>query len=160
MATLIPSFNSCSMRMTPGERRLGQRLEEKLEDDYLLWYDVPLGKKQLHLDFIVLHPSRGLFILEVKDWKLDTIQNINPSTVTLLKESDRSPQSSEETAIAHANISRSVACRRRSYCHTCAVPLRGSKLRAASPRVGHRPSKVESEKILRHSEGLTTDHTN
>ncbi len=74
------------MRMTPGERRLAQRLEEKLEDDYLLWYDVPVGKKQLHPDFIVLHPSRGLFILEVKDWKLATIQNINPSTVTLLTE--------------------------------------------------------------------------
>ncbi|MHC5726439.1 MAG: 3'-5' exonuclease, partial [Nostoc sp.] len=86
MTTLIPSFNSCSMRMTPGERRLAQRLEEKLEDDYLLWYDVPVGKKQLHPDFIVLHPSRGLFILEVKDWKLETIQNINPSTVTLLTE--------------------------------------------------------------------------
>lgn len=74
------------MRMTPGERRLAQRLEEKLESDYLLWYDVPVGKKQLHPDFIVLHPSRGLFILEVKDWKLDTIQSINPSTVTLLTE--------------------------------------------------------------------------
>ena len=86
MATLIPSFNSCSIRMTPGERRLAQRLEEKLEDDYLLWYDVPVGKKQLHPDFIVLHPSRGLFILEVKDWKLDNIQSINPSTVTLLTE--------------------------------------------------------------------------
>lgn len=86
MATLIPSFNSCSMKMTPGEKRLAQRLEEKLENDYLLWYDVPVGKKQLHPDFIVLHPSRGLFILEVKDWKLDTIQSINPSTVTLLTE--------------------------------------------------------------------------
>ncbi len=86
MATLIPSFNSCSMRMTPGEKRLAQRMEEKLEDDYLLWYDVPVGKKQLHPDFIVLHPSRGLFILEVKDWKLDTIQSINPSTVTIITE--------------------------------------------------------------------------
>ncbi|OUL24010.1 DNA helicase II [Nostoc sp. RF31YmG] len=86
MATLIPSFNSCSMRMTPGESRLAQRLEEKLEDGYLLWYDVPVGRKQLHPDFIVLHPSRGLFILEVKDWKLDTIKSINPSTVTLLTE--------------------------------------------------------------------------
>nr|MDZ8061242.1 3'-5' exonuclease [Nostoc sp. EkiNYC01] len=74
------------MRMTPGERRLAQRLEEKLENDYLLWYDVPVGKKQLHPDFIVLHPSRGLFILEVKDWKLDNIQSTNPSTVTLLTE--------------------------------------------------------------------------
>ncbi|YAF99226.1 MAG: 3'-5' exonuclease (plasmid) [Nodularia sp. CChRGM 3473] len=61
-------------------------MEEKLEDDYLLWYDVPIGKKQLHPDFIVLHPSRGLFILEVKDWKLDTIQSINPSTITIITE--------------------------------------------------------------------------
>lgn len=72
------------MRMTPGERRLAQRMEEKLDDDYLLWYDVPVGKKQLHPDFIVLHPSRGLFILEVKDWKLDTIQTVNPSTFTII----------------------------------------------------------------------------
>ncbi|MEA5621178.1 3'-5' exonuclease [Cronbergia sp. UHCC 0137] len=70
--------------MTPGERRLAQRMEEKLDDDYLLWYDVPIGKKQLHPDFIVLHPSRGLFILEVKDWKQDTIQTVNPSTFTII----------------------------------------------------------------------------
>ncbi|MDB9440270.1 nuclease-related domain-containing protein [Sphaerospermopsis kisseleviana CS-549] len=65
--------------MTSGERRLAQRMEEKLDDDYLLWYDVPIGKKQLHPDFIVLHPSRGLFILEVKDWKLDKIKSKFPS---------------------------------------------------------------------------------
>ncbi|BAZ33829.1 hypothetical protein NIES4074_63430 (plasmid) [Cylindrospermum sp. NIES-4074] len=46
MSTLIPSFNSCSAEMTPGERRLAQRLEEKLEDDYSVWYDVPIGKNQ------------------------------------------------------------------------------------------------------------------
>jgi hypothetical protein len=69
MATLIPALNSCLSQMTAGEKRLAARLEAKLEDDYLLWYDVPIGPKQLHPDFIVLHPSRGLFILEVKDWK-------------------------------------------------------------------------------------------
>ncbi|MDP3165898.1 MAG: NERD domain-containing protein, partial [Hydrogenophaga sp.] len=41
MATLIPSFGSCVSRMTSGERRLAERLEQKLDDDYLLWYDVP-----------------------------------------------------------------------------------------------------------------------
>lgn len=78
MATLIPSFNSCTSRMTSGEKRLAQRLEAKLEDDYLLWYDVPVGPKCLHPDFIILHPSRGIFVLEVKDWKLDTIQSVDP----------------------------------------------------------------------------------
>jgi UvrD-like helicase C-terminal domain/Nuclease-related domain/AAA domain len=59
--------------MTPGERKLAERLEQKLDDDYLLWYDVPVGPKQSHPDFVVLNPRRGLLILETKDWKLDTI---------------------------------------------------------------------------------------
>ncbi len=83
MALLIPSFNQCSRRMTPGERRLAQRLDDALEDDYLVWYDVPIGPKQRHPDFLILHPSRGLVVLEVKDWKLNSIEAISPATVTL-----------------------------------------------------------------------------
>ena len=74
MATLIPALGTCTARMTSGERRLAERLESKLDDDYLLWYDVPIGPKQTHPDFVVLHPRRGLLILETKDWKLETIQ--------------------------------------------------------------------------------------
>ena len=70
--------------MTPGERRFAQRLEAKLEDDYLCWYDVPIGQSMRHPDFVVLHPKRGLLILEVKDWKLDTIQSITKTDVSLL----------------------------------------------------------------------------
>jgi len=84
MATLIPAFGNCSPRMTHGERRLAQRLEEKLENDYLLWFDVPIGPKRLHPDFIILHPSRGLFVLEVKDWTLNTIKNVSPTTISCL----------------------------------------------------------------------------
>lgn len=84
MATLIPSFHHCAMRMTPGERRLGQRLEEKLPDECLLWYDVPIAPHRLHPDFIILHPGRGLFILEVKDWKIDQIQKVTPEKVELI----------------------------------------------------------------------------
>ena len=74
MATLIPAIGSCVQRMTGGERRLAERLEQKLDDDYLLWYDVPVGPKQSHPDFVVMHPRRGLLILETKDWKLETIR--------------------------------------------------------------------------------------
>jgi hypothetical protein len=84
MATLIPSYSSCASRMTSGERRFAQRLEAKLEDDYLCWFDVPIGQSMRHPDFVVLHPKRGLLILEVKDWKLDTIQSITKSDVSLL----------------------------------------------------------------------------
>ncbi|MDR3454954.1 MAG: 3'-5' exonuclease [Rhodoferax sp.] len=74
MATLIPSMGTCVSRMTGGERRLAERLEQKLDDDYLLWYDVPIGPRHLHPDFVVMHPRRGLLILEVKDWSPKTIQ--------------------------------------------------------------------------------------
>jgi hypothetical protein len=83
MATLIPSLSSCTRRMTPGERRFAQRLEEKLEDDYLCWYDVPIGPKQHHPDFILLHPGRGLLIVEVKDWTLETIHAADRVSFTL-----------------------------------------------------------------------------
>ena len=79
-AVLIPAFSSCSQRMTPGERRLAQRLQEKLEGDYLLWYNVPVGQKRRYPDFILLHPLRGLIILEVKDWSLDNIQSATPDS--------------------------------------------------------------------------------
>lgn len=75
MATLIPSLSTCASRMTAGERRLAERLEQKLDDDYLVWYDVPVGPKQSHPDFVLLHPRRGLLILETKHWKLDTIRS-------------------------------------------------------------------------------------
>ena len=74
MAILIPSMGACVARMTSGERRVAERLEAKLDADYLLWYDVPVGPRHTHPDFVVLHPSRGILVLEVKDWKLSTIQ--------------------------------------------------------------------------------------
>lgn len=69
--------------MTPGERRFAHRLEDKLEDDYLCWYDVPIGPKQRHPDFVVFHPRRGLLVLEVKDWKLESIHAFDRNAVTL-----------------------------------------------------------------------------
>ncbi|GAB4365443.1 MAG: nuclease-related domain-containing DEAD/DEAH box helicase [Methylohalobius crimeensis] len=84
MANLIPSLNSCVSRMQAGERRFARRLESLLEDDYLCWYELPVGKRQRYTDFIVLHPLRGLLLLEVKDWKLDTIRKIDKASVTLM----------------------------------------------------------------------------
>lgn len=80
MSTLIPSLSTCVSRMTQGERRLAERLEQKLDSDYLIWFDVPVGPRQSHPDFVVLHPRRGLLILEVKDWRLDTIREANKQT--------------------------------------------------------------------------------
>lgn len=89
MATLIPAYSSCASRMTSGERRLAQRLEAKLDDDYLCWYDVPIGTRHLHPDFVVLHPNRGFLVLEVKDWKLENIIEIDRDRVVLATDAGR-----------------------------------------------------------------------
>jgi hypothetical protein len=91
--------------MTSGERRFAQRLEAKLEQDYLCWYDVPIGPANAHPDFVILHPRRGLLILEVKDWKLDHIQSISKQDVALLTNSGlvRKPNPLEQARqYAHA----------------------------------------------------------
>ena len=59
---------------------MAERLEQKLDDDYLLWYDVPVGPKYSHPDFVVMHPRRGLLVLEVKDWRLATIRRADKET--------------------------------------------------------------------------------
>ena len=84
MAVLIPSLSTCVSRMTGGEKRFATRLEAKLEDDYLLWYDVPIGPANAHPDFVVLHPQRGILILEVKDWKPETIRSTNKQSFEIL----------------------------------------------------------------------------
>ncbi|MFC3651740.1 3'-5' exonuclease [Dyella humi] len=84
MAKLTPSRNSCLARMQAGEKRFSERLEQKLEEDYLLWYDVPIGPKQIKPDFVVLHPKRGLLVLEVKDWKPENIQSTDKTQFTLI----------------------------------------------------------------------------
>lgn len=86
MAKLIPSLQSCLNRMTSGEKRFARRLEQLLEDDYLCWYEPRVGEgfRQRYADFIIVHPWRGLLLLEVKDWKLDSIQSIDKASATLL----------------------------------------------------------------------------
>ncbi len=80
MAILIPALSSCVSRMTAGERRTAERLEQKLDADYLLWYDVAVGPKHQHPDFVVMHPRRGILILEVKDFRLSTLIQANKQT--------------------------------------------------------------------------------
>jgi len=87
MAELIPSLNTCLPKMTAGEKRVARRLLDLLEDDYLIWYDIPLGNKRRYPDFIILHPSRGLLFLEVKDWKPENLRTFTHTTVELVTNS-------------------------------------------------------------------------
>lgn len=84
MAKLINPITHGRRDVTSGERRFAKRLETLLEDDYLCWFNVPIGPARHYPDFLILHPSRGLLLLEVKDWKLDTIRRIDKISAELI----------------------------------------------------------------------------
>jgi hypothetical protein len=87
MSELIPPLNSCLPRMQAGEKRFARRLASHLEDDYLCWYETGIGYRPRYTDFVILHPMRGLLLLEVKDWRLDTIRSANRDSFELLTSS-------------------------------------------------------------------------
>ncbi len=82
MAHFAPVLSSVVGRMTSGERRFARRLESHLEDDYVCWYNVPVMAWKQHPDFLILHPRRGLLVIEVKDWKLENIWSMDRLTAT------------------------------------------------------------------------------
>ncbi|PMN12906.1 DNA helicase II [Vibrio lentus] len=84
MAELIPSLSTCVSKMQTGEKRFARRLETLLENDYLCWFDIPIGKNRRYPDFTILHPQRGLLFLEVKDWKIENWKSITSKHVELL----------------------------------------------------------------------------
>jgi len=84
MAIFLPDLHSKNLKLTAGERRFGTCLYRNLEDDYHCWINVPVGPRQLRPDFIVLHPGRGILTLEVKDWKLSTITQVDRFSWNLL----------------------------------------------------------------------------
>jgi hypothetical protein len=83
MATLIPTLGSARFDAR-GELRLAERLKDCLEDNAWVWHNIPVGSFGRHPDFVALHPNQGIVVLEVKDWRLDTIANANSKQVELI----------------------------------------------------------------------------
>jgi Nuclease-related domain/UvrD-like helicase C-terminal domain/AAA domain len=73
-------------RCNAGEKRVMDALARCLEDDYIVYHNIPIAPLGKEPDFVLLHPARGLLILEVKDWRLSTIADANPMVVTLRKD--------------------------------------------------------------------------
>jgi hypothetical protein len=83
MAILIPSIGYARFD-TGGELRLAERLKDFLEENAVVWHNIPVGRRSRHPDFIIIHPANGLLVLEVKDWRLDTITSADKLNVELL----------------------------------------------------------------------------
>lgn len=69
-----------------GERAVLRQLKRCLEDDYIVWHDVPLGPKARQPDFVILSPRWGVLLLEVKHWKRATLRRASRDSVTLATE--------------------------------------------------------------------------
>src|SRR5688572_13548379 len=87
MATLSPSLGSARFE-SRGELRLAERLKDFLEENAYIWHNLPMGPRGRHPDFVIVHPSNGLLILEAKDWRLDSILSADKAEVELLTSRD------------------------------------------------------------------------
>ncbi len=83
MAQFPQGYTHIDARCNSGERRVLQQLRRCLEDDYLVWHNVPIGPRARQPDFVVLSPRWGVLLLEVKDWKRATLVGASPDAVEL-----------------------------------------------------------------------------
>lgn len=83
MATLIPTLGSARFD-TRGELRVAERLNDFLEENACVWHNIPVGPRGRHPDFVIVHPAQGILVLEVKDWRLDSILGVTKTEVDLL----------------------------------------------------------------------------
>jgi hypothetical protein len=76
-------------RCDTGERRVLHQLKRCLEDDYLVWHNVPIGAKARQPDFVILSPRWGVLLLEVKHWRLNSIRAANRDSIELERNGQR-----------------------------------------------------------------------
>ncbi len=84
MAIFPQGLTNVDQRCNGGERRVLHQLKRCLEDDYLVWHNVPLGPRARQPDFVILSPRQGILLLEVKDWKRSTLAGATRDQVQLL----------------------------------------------------------------------------
>ncbi len=82
VAEMIPESLRGLPRVTAGESRLFRLLQQKLDDETLVWFNVPVRGR--YVDFVVLDPKRGLLVLEVKDWRLSQLRSVTPNRIRLV----------------------------------------------------------------------------
>jgi len=54
---------------------LCRAIRKLLVDDYFCWTNVPVGPWACYPDLVVLHPPRGILVLEFKDWELTSLRS-------------------------------------------------------------------------------------
>ncbi len=78
MAFMIPSSLKNQLDTTAGERKLFTLLRNSLPDSCTVRYEVLLGERHYRPDYTLIDPSRGILVVEVKDWGSSTIAKATP----------------------------------------------------------------------------------
>ncbi len=80
MAEMIPETLEATQEATTGEKRVFNLLRDALkpDKDYLVWFEPKVIRK--HADFLVWAQPHGLLVIEVKDWSVPYIQEMNPDS--------------------------------------------------------------------------------
>jgi hypothetical protein len=71
---------------TQGEKALYNRFKNKLSDEFLIWHNYVFHSKSVETDFIIFHPSYGIWTIEVKDWLISQIEEINSNDCKINKD--------------------------------------------------------------------------
>lgn len=66
---------------TKGEAKLFNIFKKYLDDSVTVYYNTEI--MGYYPDFIILHPEKGIIVIEVKDWDLSHINSINREKITL-----------------------------------------------------------------------------
>ena len=82
MAFTIPNILNDNYRATKGEKKVFDYLKSRLPDDFIVYYNIPVAS--YYPDFIIIGKELGIFVLEVKDWKLENIKRMNNQEFDIL----------------------------------------------------------------------------
>ena len=87
VAKIYPDYIEDLYKPTEGEKRVFRFLKEaaRPHNDFICWYEPPVGKSGKEPDFILFSKKHGLLIIEVKDWTSNQIVSINPHKFTILE---------------------------------------------------------------------------
>ena len=80
MAKVFGSLDTLSNAHS-SEQKVACVLQKHLQDDVLVWHEPSIGN--LKPDFLILFPSRGFVIMEVKSWDIGYIREADDHTVVL-----------------------------------------------------------------------------
>jgi hypothetical protein len=79
------AYTELTNKETPGEKTVYNILKSRLDDDYMMWHNHIISPINREIDFIVLNPFYGIWVIEVKDWAIDQIVSTEGQNIELKK---------------------------------------------------------------------------